>query len=125
MNGTLIPGPSGTLEGRIATLTVVQYITLKINPEHKPDNPDSPKYRIFAKARTGDEVGIGAAWEKVMEKGPTPGAKMLAMTIDDPSFTTTLHVTAFPRDGGKFEIVWRRSRAVDPSTFQPDPGRQR
>jgi uncharacterized protein (DUF736 family) len=48
---------------------------------------------------------------------------MLTITLDDPSFDGALHITAFPRDGGKYEIVWRRSRP-DPANFRPDEGRR-
>lgn len=123
-NGELRPAADRTLEGNIATLSMFQPFTLKPNADHKADNPDSPKYRAYAKSRAGGEVVIGAAWERTIERGPLSGQKMLSITLDDPSFDQKLSVTAFPREGGSYEIVWRRSRGSDGQDFKADEGRR-
>ena len=67
---------------------------------------------------------IGAAWEKVIERGDHAGEKFLSITIDDPSLLSQMNLAAFLRDGGAYDVAWSRPR-VDPSTFKPNAGRVR
>jgi uncharacterized protein (DUF736 family) len=109
-NGMLKPHEGRNLAGFIATLTAKMDVTLTLNPDYRSGDEKSPKFHVNGKG-PGGFVRIGGAWEKTAsEASAHPGEKFLSITVDDPSLDGPLNVTAYPRDGGTYEIVWRRSR---------------
>lgn len=124
-NGTLIPAEGGCFKGNIATLAHHFFIKLEPNPQHRRDNPDSPKFTVLTPVRhQGAEVTplrIGAAWEREIQRGPKAGEKMLSITVDDPMLPAPITVAGFANEGGGYDLVWRRPRQV--SEPRPDPGR--
>ncbi len=122
-NGKLVPHEKG-FRGVIATLEFKADVVLSLNPRFDSQDRNSPRYIIEARGRHGDFVEIGAAWEKVIERGDHAGEKFLSITIDDPSLLSQMNLAAFLRDGGAYDVAWSRPR-VDPSTFKPDAGRVR
>jgi len=123
-NGILVPTEGGGYRGNITTLDFVLKIELRPNLNY-PREQSSPKWHVFAVGRHGQAVQCGSAWVK--KSGPhsaRPGEEFISLLVDDPSMDQPLNVTAFPRDGGSFEIVWRRARRrPDPASFRPDSGR--
>lgn len=80
---------------------------------------NSPSHTVYIAAPNGRLSQAGSAWVKRLERGATQGALFFSIQIDDPSFTQTLNLSAFPvqdRDGkavpGEYDVVWRRARQV-------------
>ncbi|HUZ71619.1 MAG TPA: DUF736 domain-containing protein [Stellaceae bacterium] len=120
-NGRLVPHERG-FRGVIATLAFKADVMLAPNGRHQSSDPNSPKYVVEAKGSHGDFVEIGAAWEKVIERGAHAGEKFLSITVDDPSLAGPLNMSAFLREGGAFDVTWSRPRP-DGREFKPDQGR--
>jgi uncharacterized protein (DUF736 family) len=95
------------LFGSISTLAFSLPIELKEAP--KTENPKAPAFIVFGKSNSGTLVQIGAAWIKVLERGPNAGNEFLTISIDDPNLPRALNVAAFKNaDTGLWDISFRR-----------------
>ena len=120
-NGRLLPHEKG-YRGTIATMTFRAEVVLLPNPRYQSSDPNSPRYVVEARGSHGEYVEIGAAWQKVIERGPNQGKPFLSITLDDPSLDRAMNVSAFQREDGGFDVTWSRPRP-DPATFRADQGR--
>lgn len=85
--------------GNVRTLTL--NVKVKIIPADK-QSTNAPDYRILA-----GTFEIGAAWKKV-SKAERP---YLSVTLDDPSFPTTLYARLVENDdGNSHSLIWSRSK---------------
>jgi uncharacterized protein (DUF736 family) len=66
-----------------------------------------PVYEIFEPNNMGEEVNIGAVWERKMKAS---GQVFLGGNIDDPSFPEPLPIALFGDEFKGFEVKWRRER---------------
>lgn len=97
----------GELIGSIRTLSLDLRIRLVLDGGEADSN--FPSHKIVARASGGEDVAIGAAWLKTIQRGERIGDRFLSMSIDDPSLPHALHVAAFRKnDTAQWEIVWRR-----------------
>lgn len=104
-NGQLKEDGQGGLIGTIETLETS--INVHLRP-HQGRTPEAPVFEVFAKAKNGNHVRVGAAWEKTTKES---GEVFYTMTLDDPSFSVPLNVTAFKGSAyGTYDVVWRRPR---------------
>lgn len=104
-NGQLKDNGEGGFIGNIETMDVSIQVVLK---PYTARTPDGPVFEIFAKAKSGNLVRIGAAWEKAAKES---GEVFYSLTLDDPSFPCPLNVTAFKGASyGVFDVVWKRPR---------------
>lgn len=82
-------------------------------PEATANGAGRPAYDVFGVGRAGP-AKIGAAWVKPIKRGDSAGQKMISLSLDDPSFPTALHLSAFPgRAKGEFDVKWERPRRAD------------
>jgi len=111
-NGVLCPIEGGCYRGNVHTLAIA--LPIKLVPiTGRATSPDAPKYDVLTQTRANGEprtMKIGSAWEKLDRHGEV----FLTLTLDDPSWEAPLYVSAFPRDGGNFEIVWQRPKRKAP-----------
>lgn len=82
--------------GTVRTLTV--NVKAKFVPNEK-DSDKSPDFRIFA-----GNFEIGAAWRKTSQAN----RPYLSVTLDDPSFPTTIYARLVESDGGVYSLIWSR-----------------
>lgn len=82
--------------GTVRTLTL--NVKVKFVPAEK-DGDKSPDYRIVV---GGYE--IGAAWRKVSKQD----RPYLSVTLDDPSFPTTIYARLIENEAGGFDLIWSR-----------------
>ena len=108
------------LNGDEKLKAVIKMRTLSLEcflEENEFQNSDaSPKYRIVEINPQGDEVEIGAAWEKRPKSGGDP---YLSLSIDDPSFEKPIHLYAFKKGEGHWDIVWQRPRQRTVKAIEP------
>lgn len=108
-NGILKEDGEGGLVGFIETME--HSVNVHIKPNQNAKTADAPFFEVFTKARSGNLIKIGAAWEQATK---ATGEVFYSIMLDDPSFSTTLNVTAFK---GKapytYDVVWRRPRQQD------------
>lgn len=99
--------------GRVATLQFGAEIALV--PTGEADEK-MPSHMVVTKAN-GAVIELGAAFAKRVQNGENAGKTFYSMTLDDPSFTAPLYLSAFPATGGDdgLDVVWRRPRAPLPS----------
>jgi len=97
-------------EGSIRTLKLAlpRFMLRRIAEPAK--SPDAPKWEVVAKVG-GEEINLGKAWEKELQRGDQAGRAFFSITLDDPSFDQPLYVNAFPEGGtDRYRIVWDRPR---------------
>lgn len=98
---------SNEMVGKIITLTHrFPFLILRKPTETYGDSP--PVYEIYEPNSMGEEVNIGAVWERTMKAS---GQVFLGGNIDDPSFTEPLPIALFGDEFKGFEVRWRRERA--------------
>ena len=85
--------------GTVRTLTL--NVKVKLVPNTK-ESDSSPDFRIVA----GNGMEIGAAWKKI-SRAERP---YLSVTLDDPSFPTTIYARLVDGDDGAFNLIWTRSK---------------
>ncbi len=62
-----------------------------------------PHFRVYA----GNNVEIGAAWQKVSEEG----RDYLSVKLDDPSFPAPIYATMIEVEGEEgMQLIWSRQR---------------
>lgn len=77
---------------------------------------NAPSYDVFYKPEGEAAVvrPIGQAWLKNSDK--VEGGDFLSITLDDPDWhgagLDAINLSAFPREDGKFRIVWSRPRSI-------------
>lgn len=103
-------GDEEVLIGHIRTLELA--VDLSLRPTGEAANSRRPSHRIFAKSAQGRLTQIGSAWTKEMKQPDRFGETFLSLTLDDPSFSHPLNVSAFKeKDGDGYTITWRRRQA--------------
>jgi uncharacterized protein (DUF736 family) len=110
--GTLNPVKNGSheeLHGEIKTLQLS--VKLRFVPEYLKNKDQAPDYKIYATGMTGELTEIGAAWKKTKKVIGDADFEFLSITIDDPSFPTSLNVAAFKNGQGGWDVTWRRRQA--------------
>lgn len=99
--GTFLPSGSG-FAGTVRTLTLNVKVKLVPNTDKGSDN--APDFRIVA----GTGYEIGAAWQKLSR---TTERTYLSVTLDDPSFPSTIFARLVEGDDGAHNLIWTRSKA--------------
>lgn len=89
---------NGSFIGTVRTLTLNVKVKFVPNPKESDNAPD---YRIIA-----GNFEIGAAWKKI-SKAERP---YLSVTLDDPSFPTTIHARLVEGDDDAHNLIWTRSK---------------
>ena len=103
-------GEDEVLVGRIQTLELT--IDVALRPTGEGANSRRPSHHIFAKSAQGRLTQVGSAWTKEMKQPDRFGETFLSLTLDDPSFSHPLNVSAFKdKDGNGYTITWRRRQA--------------
>ncbi len=85
--------------GTLRTLTL--NVKVKLVPNDKSENDKAPGFRLQA---AGND--IGAAWKKTSEAG----REYLSVTLDDPSFPTTVYARLIENEDGTHDLLWSRSK---------------
>ncbi|SEF34912.1 Uncharacterized conserved protein, DUF736 family [Variovorax sp. NFACC28] len=98
--GTFTPSGSG-YAGTVRTLTLNVKVKLVTNADKERDN--APDFRIVA----GTGYEIGAAWKKLSK---TTERAYLSVTLDDPSFPSTIFARLVEGDDGTHNLIWTRSK---------------
>lgn len=99
--------------GKIATRTLrFPYLVLRRVEDRQSDA--APVFEIFEPNAAGDEVQIGAVWERRMKANDE---LFLSGMIDDPSFREPLPIALFGDELKGFDVQWRREREREPQTF--------
>jgi uncharacterized protein (DUF736 family) len=101
----------GALFGRLRTLSFKLFLEFEPIEDADRRGTESPNFTVYAR-QDGDLIPVGAAWWKVTQRPRQPELRWLSITLDDPSFPTTLNVAAFPDEAEKdlYRIVWTRPR---------------
>ncbi|MDF0490207.1 DUF736 domain-containing protein [Sphingomonas sp. H39-1-10] len=95
--------------GKIATREMrFPYLVMRRIEDRQSDS--TPVYEIFETNRAGDEIQIGAVWERPKRSGD--GVVLTGM-IDDPSFREPLPIALFGDETNGFDVQWRRERDRD------------
>lgn len=89
--------------GRITTAT--QDIPASIKAVKTNGKEGAPTHRIFAKARSG--IDLGAGW---LNKSDKTGNDYLSVKLDDPFLPTAIKANLVEQEGetGKFILIWTR-----------------
>lgn len=111
---------SGVMKGRYSDLRNALQLALEPRQEAGAPGSNIPSHDVYAAMPGGQLSLCGAAWTKTVQKdGPTKGKKFFSITIDDPSFQTSLNLTAFPARDDKgamipneFSVFWERPNRV-------------
>jgi len=85
--------------GTVRTLTL--NVKVRLVPSDKASE-NAPDYRIIG----GSSLEIGAAWRKI-SKADRP---YLSVTLDDPSFPSTIYARLVEGDDGAHNLIWTRSK---------------
>ncbi len=102
-------GERESITGTISTMQVhIPHFWLDKNLQKSGTH--HPDYRIMVAGPDNNPVQIGSAWIKETRDLK----KFLSITIDDPSFQSTLNVAAFRQEDSSdsYDIVWRRRQSV-------------
>lgn len=107
---------TGMFKGRYSDLH--NKLVLAMEPrEDESMNENAPSHNVYASAPGGELTLCGAAWTKTIQNGANRGQEFFTLTIDDPSFVTSLNLAAFPmRDErgaavpDEYSVVWERPR---------------
>lgn len=95
--------------GKIATRELhFPYFIMRKVTDRQSDA--APLYEIFETNRAGDEIQIGAVWERKMNRSEET---FLSGMIDDPSFREPLPIALFGDERKGFDVQWRRERDRD------------
>jgi uncharacterized protein (DUF736 family) len=95
--------------GKIATRELhFPYLIMRKVTERQSDL--APLYELFETNRAGDEIQIGAVWERKMSRSELT---FLSGMIDDPSFREPLSIALFGDERSGFDVQWRRERDRD------------
>lgn len=89
---------NNSFNGSVRTLTL--NVKVRLVPASK-ESENAPDYRIVA-----GNYEIGAAWKKV-SKADRP---YLSVTLDDPSFPSTIYARLVEGDDGAHNLLWSRSK---------------
>lgn len=89
---------NGSFTGTVRTLT--QNVKVRITPADK-NGDNAPDYRVYA-----GNFELGAAWKKT-SKANRP---YLSVTLDDPSFPSTLYARLVENEDGTHSLIWSRSK---------------
>ena len=89
---------NNSFNGSVRTLTL--NVKVRIVPASK-ESENAPDYRIVA-----GNYEIGAAWKKV-SKAERP---YLSVTLDDPSFPSTIYARLVEGEDGAHNLLWSRSK---------------
>ncbi len=84
--------------GTVRTLT--HNVKVKITPTAK-ESENAPDFRIYA-----GNYEIGAAWKKVSRADRA----YLSVTLDDPSFASTLYARLVEGEDGTHNLIWSRNK---------------
>ncbi|WP_417487727.1 DUF736 domain-containing protein [Maricaulis sp.] len=108
--GTLKPtGPGdfwSDLRGSIRTLAFKAIIRIAATNEPQP-HTDAPTHRVYVQDPDGEQMDLGSAWSRTINRGPNTGGTFLSVTLDDPSFPHPINFAVF-KDGEAANAVWRR-----------------
>lgn len=108
--GTLKPtGPGdfwSDLRGSIRTLNLKADIRISAITDLSA-NPDAPTHRVYMRDADGEQMELGSAWKREINRGPNSGDHFLSVTLDDPSFPHPLNFAVF-KDGEVASATWRR-----------------
>jgi uncharacterized protein (DUF736 family) len=85
----------------------VRTLTLNVKARFVPCDKSSENAPDFRIQTTGGH-DIGAAWKKTSEAG----RDYLSVTLDDPSFPTTIYGRLIESDDGAYHLIWSRSKPV-------------
>lgn len=96
--------------GEINTLQI--QLRIKLIPNHLKSSNDAPDYLIVSPGASGQDVQIGAAWQKTKAQIGDVDFEFITLTIDDPSMPTPLNVAAFQNQSGDWDITFRRRQAA-------------
>lgn len=96
--GTFTKSSNG-FTGTIRTLALDAVVTL-VTAERTSDS--APHYRVHANG-----VEIGAAWKKVSKAE----RHYLQVTMDDPSFASTIYASLIQGESGNYALIWSRSKS--------------
>jgi uncharacterized protein (DUF736 family) len=89
--------------GKIATREMhFPYLVMRKVTDRQSDA--TPLYEIFETNRAGDEIQIGAVWERKMNRS---GDTFLSGMIDDPSFPEPLSIALFGDERNGFNVAAR------------------
>lgn len=100
-------GDDEVFVGELRTLELA--INLALRPTGEPSNSRRPSHHIYAKSAQGRLTQIGSAWTKEMKQPARFGETFLSLTLDDPSFSHPLNVSAFKApNSDDYTITWRR-----------------
>ena len=120
VNRLYLDPTTGNGQGNFTSMLMKLDFLFEKNPDHKPEDQNSPSHRVLIRGVNG-AVEAGAAWPKTVQEGRNRGARFYSFTVDDPSFDAPLNLTAFMDTTTKsekdqpraFDVVWRRQRARD------------
>tara|TARA_R100000541_G_scaffold11732_4_gene20015 strand:+ start:2262 stop:2789 length:528 start_codon:yes stop_codon:yes gene_type:complete len=87
--------------GNVRTLTL--NVKVKFIPNDR-SSENAPDYRIQA----ASGYDIGAAWKKVSQAE----RPYLSVTLDDPSFPSTIYARLIEEDNGTHNLIWSRSKSM-------------
>ena len=110
--GTLIPvtgHETVKYKGSLATTSIsfgAIYLIENLGATHE----NAPRYRICIKSPAGDELEIGAAWERIAQRGKNAGQAFFSLAIDTPELEKPLYVAAFRNNDNGYDIIWSRPR---------------
>ncbi len=97
--------------GKVVTRTLRFPILILRRVEDRRSDA-APIFEIFEPNSMGEEVGIGAVWERRMK---ATDEVFLSGMIDDPSFPEPLPIALFGDEFNGFDVQWRRER--EPQTY--------
>ncbi|KND57583.1 hypothetical protein BVER_02352c [Candidatus Burkholderia verschuerenii] len=86
-------------DGFTGTLTL--NVKVKFVPNDK-ESENAPDFRLQASGG----YDIGAAWRKVSKADRA----YLSVTLDDPSFPSTVYARLIEAENGTYDLIWSRSR---------------
>ncbi len=101
----------GTPSGQGPFVTLDYNMTLAIVPSDGDVSGNRPTHHVTCKGRRHNgRVQIGSAWWKEIESGEMAGDHRFSITLDDPSFTRPIYLSAIPIHKGadEFELVFNR-----------------
>lgn len=91
---------SNCFSGTLRTLTLD--IKAKLVALEKPSD-NAPDYRVVA----AGNYEVGAAWKKISQAD----RPYLSITLDDPSFPTTVYARLIEGEDGAHTLIWSRNKA--------------
>lgn len=110
----MYPAPRDGVAGRGKIVTLAAQIGFAFE-KNESRSENAPAFNVVVNVG-GQKIGIGAAWSKKFREGEREGEVFYSLSVDDPSFPSTLNVAAFPtgevdEDGAHlFDIKWNRPR---------------